>query len=456
MGGVEDVRELLDRGVTAIVAAVHAGDVDPVQLAEIAVQRAAEAPANALVRVDGGVAVAHARQLAARLAAGERPPLAGVPVAHKDLLDTVDFPTTYGNRNLEVLPRRDATAVARTVSAGVIQVGKANLDEIAYGVTGRNEHLGDVAHPTVPGHLTGGSSSGSAAVVAAGVVVASLGTDTGGSVRIPAACCGVVGLKTTQGCVPSTGIQPLSWPQDTVGPIAARVDDAAQLLAVVAGADGRDPIARDAPDGWQVWPIPEELPRHVLVAPRLWETRIDARVADVCRGALEALGVTEAVTVDRIDDARRAQAVILAANAYAVHSERLEADPSLYGAAARSRLERGGTIRADVLARALRMREEWRADLGALLRPGTVIASPTVGFPPPRTDAEVVVWPDGEEDVTPALTRLTGIWNLAGLPAVSVPAGTVDGLPVGLQLVGAAWSEPLLLAAARAIESARS
>lgn len=444
---------LLDAGVRAVADAVNGGEVDPVELAGAAVERAAAAPENALVVLDGDRAREHAEELARRLARGERPALAGVPVAHKDLLDTAAFPTTYGNPRFAARPGRDATAVARTVAAGAIQIGKTNLDELGYGVTGRNPHLADVAHPSVPGHVVGGSSGGAAAAVATGSILASLGTDTGGSVRIPASCCGVVGCKVTRGLVPTTGALPLSWQQDTVGPIAARAEDAALVLSVVVGPDGEDPVARTAPPGWSAWPLPAPRDVAVLVAPQLWDVRVDPRVAQVCRSRLAEVGTVREVELPRFGEARRAQAAILAANALAVHGERLARDPDAFGAAVRERLERARSLSGADVAGALRVRDEWVADLEAVLGPAAVLASPTIAVPPPRADAEVVVWPDGEEEVTPALTRLTGVFNLAMLPAVSVPAGTVDGLPVGLQLVGAPWTEPLLLALASALRA---
>ncbi len=487
----DDIERLLDGAIREIVAAVHAGDVAPRELAAAAVTRAEAAPAHALLVVDGDVAAAEAADLEERLADGERPPLAGAPVAHKDLFDTATMPTTYGNAALAAAitgtgdevsgarPGRDAVAVDRARRAGMIQIGTANLHEVAFGVTGENPHTGSPENPTAPGRIPGGSSSGSAAAVAAGSVSASLGTDTGGSVRIPAACCGVVGLKTTRGAVPTTGVLPLSWLQDTVGPLARSTADAALLLAAVVGRDGGDPVSREPPEGWSLadltdgsWPTiwraaaggwegpvvePEARRLTVLLPGELWATRVHPHVRAACESgvdALEAAGATvEEVRLEGHAEARRAQGVLLAAHALAVHREWFSTDPDRYGADIRARLERAASLGAVDVVHALDARRRWIVALDELLADGTLIACPTLAFPPPPVGTEHIGWDDGDEEVTPALTRLTSIWNLAATPAISVPVGpTADGLPVGLQLVGRWWSEPTLLRAAAVVE----
>lgn len=482
-----DTSELLDAGIRRIVAAVHGGDVDPVDLAEAAARRAEGAPENALITVDGDVAVEQARLLAERLSAGERPLLAGVPVAHKDLIDTTSFSTSYGNPPLATemqagRHQRDATVVTRTTEAGALHLGKANLHEVAFGVTGENLRTGTPENPAAPGRMPGGSSSGSASAVAAGAVVASLGTDTGGSVRIPASCCGVVGLKTTRGAVPSTGVLPLSWLQDTVGPIAATVEDAALLLATVAGADGDDPIAREVPEGWRVadtdgagaaaiwraaaggWEgavAAHDAQRVRLLRPAaLWEQRVHPHVRAAGETAVERLvdagALLEDVALPGYQAARRAQSVLLAVHALAVHERWFDQRPDLYGDDIRARLEHARTIAATDVVRALHERRRWNAWIDEHLPPGTVLVTPTLAFPPPLLGQTHVSWSDdGEEDVTPALTRLTSVWNLAGVPAISVPCGRSPGdLPVGLQVIGRWWSEPILVRTATAVEEA--
>jgi aspartyl-tRNA(Asn)/glutamyl-tRNA(Gln) amidotransferase subunit A len=459
---VSDLGSLLDGDVSALVAAVHAGEVDPSEIAEAAAERARSAPAAALVAVDGEVTSSQARELASRLASGERPPLAGVPVAHKDLMDSAPFPTTSGNPALTRRPPRSATAVARSVGAGCLEVGKANLHEVAYGVTGRNPRTGTPVNPAAPDRMPGGSSSGSASAVSARTVMASLGTDTGGSVRIPAACCGVVGLKVTRGLVPTTGVTPLSWLQDTVGPIARSADDAAQLLAVVVGPDREDPVARHPqPTGWAVTgDLPELGGVTVVTPPELWDRRVDPAVASAARSgvsALEDAGARMAVrSFGAYDAARSAQGTLLSAHAYAIHRERFEADPSVFEPDTADRLAAARDLHHWEVVEALRARERWMAELDELTRDGAVlIASPTLPMPVPAVDAEAVLWDDGEEPITPALTRLTNVWNLSGNPAVSVPCGWVEDAPVGLQLAGRWWSEPLLLSAAMAVEAWR-
>lgn len=448
-----DLGPLLDGDAAGVSHAVRSGEVDLGELAQAIVARVELAPPAALLAVDPDAVRAQVDELGRRLADGEELPLAGVPVAHKDLLDTERFPTTCGNPAFARPSERDATAVARTVAAGAIQVGKANMHELAYGVTGLNAHTGDVVNPRAPDRMPGGSSSGSAAAVASGAVMLSLGTDTGGSVRIPASACGVVGCKTTLGAVPTTGVQPLSWLQDTVGPIARTAGDAALLLRVVAGPDGQDPVAQPPPDRWQhvVFAGAEGL--TVVLPTPLWEHRIDPDVAGRCREAVVALeeagASVQEVDLDGVGDARRAQGVLLAAHALAVHRERFEREPDAFGDDIRARLEASRSLTAVDVVEALRERDRWRSRIDDLLPSGTIAVTPTLAMPPPHLDDTVVQWPDGDEDVTPALTRLTSIWNLAATPAVSVPVRPMeDGAPVGLQLIGRWWSEPVLLSVA--------
>lgn len=453
---------LLDSGAAALAAAVNRGEVDLGELGEAIVDRLGRAPRGSLLAVDPDGVVEQLGDLGGRLGDGERPRLAGVPVAHKDLFDTVRFPTTYGNPALGRRPDRDAVAVARTVAEGAIQVAKGNLHEVAFGVTGKNPHTGDTENPVAPDRIPGGSSSGGAAAVAAGAVLASLGTDTGGSIRIPASCCGIVGLKTTRGAVPRTGVLPLSNLQDTVGPLAGSLADAALLLDTIVGPDRGDASTLPPPEAWKVTRAIGTLARDVegvvVILPReLWEVRVAPEVAAPCRDAVDRLEANGAelreTDLPGFQDARRAQATLLAVHALAVHRDRLSEEPDVFGADVRARLEAARDIEGWQVAEALGVREQWVADVTRALPGKAVIACPTIPMLPPRTDEAVVVWEDGEEDVTPALTRFTGVWNLGGFPALSVPAGRVDGVPVGLQLVGRHWAEPLLLRIAGAVEA---
>ncbi|MGH3440541.1 MAG: amidase, partial [Nitriliruptorales bacterium] len=319
---------VFDSGAGALAAAVNRGEVDLGELEEAIVERLGRAPRGSLLAVDTDGVGEQLRELARRLADGERPRLAGVPVAHKDLFDTVRFPTTYGNPALGSRPERDAVAVTRIAEQGAIQVGKANCHEIAFGVTGRNPHTGDVENPAAPGRMTGGSSSGSAAAVAAGVVLGSLGTDTGGSVRIPASCCGIVGVKTTRGAVPRTGVLPLSNLQDSVGPLAGSVADAAVFLDAIVGPDVDDASTLPVPNGWKATPalgrLAHELDGVELVLPRqFWEGRVAAEVATRCREAVERLEAEGAKLAEAdlpgLEAARRAQATLLSVHALVVH-----------------------------------------------------------------------------------------------------------------------------------------
>jgi len=450
------VDDLLDRGVVAVTSAVTTGQADPVEVTDAAVARCATATVGTFTALDADHARGQVRDLVERMSRGERLPLAGLPIAVKDLIDVAGLPTGYGHPSLARVAAVDATVVARLRGAGAIVVGKTGLHELAYGVTGANPHTGTPANPAAADRMPGGSSSGSAVAVATRAVPAALGTDTGGSVRIPAACCAVVGLKPTRGCVPVTGVMPLAWLQDTVGTLTRDVADAAALLAVLAGRDPADPVSIDPPASWAPT-VPPRMDGLVVSLPEEMWAGTDGATAAVLVAAVERLvdrGLIRAdLSLPGYAAARRAQGVLLDAQALAVHGQRLGAEPDAFGLDVRERLDAARRHSAADVAVALRVRDEWRAQLRSAVGDGLLV-TPSIGFPPPALGAETAPSPDGDEPVTPALTRRTGVFNLAGWPALSVPVGTDhDGLPASIQIAGPPWSEPLLLAAGAAVSA---
>ncbi|MCL6594106.1 MAG: amidase, partial [Alicyclobacillus sp.] len=386
-------------------------------------------------------------------------PLAGVPIAVKDLFDTADMPTTYGGRqHTSQQPAADATAVQRLRAAGAILLGKTNLHEYAYGTTNENPHYGPARNPWNRAKITGGSSGGSSAALAAGLALAALGTDTGGSIRIPAALCGHVGFKPSFGLVSKAGVFPLAPSLDHVGPMTQTVADAATLMAVLAGPDPRDPDAVRQPAlHWQR-PAPRQ-PIRVGIPRTFFYDKCHSGVLQTVQAALHKLQdnrfVFVEVDVPLIHEVPEAQACIIASEALAVHEPLLKRSPERYGADVRQRLTAGYEVRGHQYVLATQFRRRFRAaltelftDLDALVTPTTPLTATDIGQQKAHIRAHEVY-------VRAHLTRYTNPWNLSGLPAVSLPCGLApDGLPVGLQWIGPPFADDTLLAIAQQAEAA--
>ncbi|HVP15178.1 MAG TPA: amidase, partial [Terriglobales bacterium] len=389
------------------------------------------------------------------LAGRARGPLHGVPYAPKDIFDTAGLTTTAGAKILAAnVPARDAAVIERARAAGLVLLGKTNMHEFAYGVTSNNPHFGPCRNPWDPGRSPGGSSGGSGAALAAGLCALSLGTDTGGSIRIPAGACGIVGLKPTLGRVSRRGVTPLSWSLDTVGPMARTVEDAALLLAAIAGADPEDPWCADAPAGDFTRDLEAGARGLAIGVPREWffagvEPAIEAAV----RAAIAVLGREGAriveVSLPDLADAHTAAHATLAAEASAWHEPWLRERPDDYGADVRRALELGHLISAVDYVNARRMQEIVRARALAALAEADVLAMPTLPRTPPAVGEAV----SREPEV--AWNRFMTPWNLTGFPAISIPCGFEPaGLPIGLQIVGRPFEAARVLRAARAYERA--
>lgn len=417
---------------------------------------------NAYLTVMAEEALSVARRCDVELAAGEdRGPLHGIPVAVKDLYDTAGTRTTCGSKILAGrVPERDATTVARLRDAGAVIIGKTNLNEFACGVTSTNAHYGDVFNPWDLSCTPGGSSGGSAAAVAAGLCTMATGTDTGGSIRIPAALCGIVGFKPSFGRISCHGIMPLSWEQDHPGTMARTVQDAALMLSAMAGWDVADPVTarRPVPDyagaladgisGWRVG-----LDRQYALQ------GISDEVRDAFEQSLETLISLGAEVVDvqvpGLSDGISAGLVIWNAEATAVHEEWLQTRLEDYGPRVGARLGNGFSVTGIEYARAQRARRQLERNLQLLFEDVDLLATPMCAIGAPLQGAGQVVVGGQEFDVLPALTRYSRVFNLTGLPAISVPCGfTAEGLPIGLQLVGPSFGESAVLRAAYAFEQA--
>jgi aspartyl-tRNA(Asn)/glutamyl-tRNA(Gln) amidotransferase subunit A len=382
------------------------------------------------------------------------PHLRSIPLAIKDLIHVSGLPTRAGSpRHFDSTPApEDAFVVEKLRAAGATLLGKTNTHEIALGITGINPHTGAVRNPRDPSRITGGSSSGSAAAVAAGMCLAALGTDTGGSVRIPASLCGVVGFKPTFGRVSTRGVLPLSWNLDHVGVLAKTVEDVALVYQVIAGYDEQDPnsVAGDV--------ISLEIgqasipPHRIAIAVGDYieaaDAEIVARIQEVAR-VFEKLGAQiNKIEIPRLRETAAANGTMVVADAAAFHRERLDAHPDWFGADVCARLEQGRAVTSTEYALARRVQSEMNRYFDLFFRDYDLLLLPTT--------ATVAAPIEGLDSAAyaPRLTRFTAPFNLTGLPALSIPCGEVDGLPFGAQLVAARWNESALLRAGQMLERA--
>jgi aspartyl-tRNA(Asn)/glutamyl-tRNA(Gln) amidotransferase subunit A len=449
-------------GLTIAEAArlISGRQLSPVELTEACLARIAnlDARLRAFITVTRQEAMAEALKAAHAIANGNyKGPLHGVPFALKDLFDTAGIRTTAGSRILaERVPAEDAAVTERLSEAGGVLVGKLNMHEFAFGVTGVNPHYGTIENPWGRGRSAGGSSSGSAAAIASGMALAALGTDTGGSIRIPAALCGITGLKPTYGRVSRRGVTTLSWALDHVGPMARTAADVAILLQAIAGHDPADPTSSEAPvpDYLQELEDPRNLKRVRIGVPReYFFDNVDAEVLNAIRDAVTVLGERKAdlieVALPHISEASAAATAILLPEALAFHRRWLSERPEDYGEDVRARLDLGLAYPAVAYVEAQRFRslivEQWRQHVFDKV---DLLVTPTTPVPAPGQDEDVL-------QVTMNLTRFTNPINLLGLPAASVPCGlSAGGLPIGLQIIGRWFEEALVLRAANAYQHA--
>ncbi len=455
-----------DETLAALAARIRAREISPVEATEACLARieAFGPRLHAFLHVDAESALRTARIREAEAKAGRsRGPLHGVPLAHKDLF------TWGGGRAAScgtAVPEyfraaQDATALTRLEAAGAVTLGRLNLSEMALGPFGDNAHHGDAETPWRPGHAAGGSSSGSGSAVGAGLAYGALGTDTGGSIRLPAACCGIVGLKPTYGRVSRAGAMPLSWSLDHVGPLARTVRDAAILLGVIAGADPADATtsSRAVPDYLTGLDRPITGLR-VGVPDRYYWDDLDGAVEAAGRAAIDGLrGLGAEVTECAVPDPALLSDlanVIARSESAAVHARMARESPHLLQPAVRARLEIGFHVSAHDYLQAARLRARAaRAFVDEVFARVDVLAAPTIPEPAPALAAVKAGSTDETVRRMGRFSRLTRPWNALGFPALSVPCGfAADGRPVGLQLVARPFDEATLLRAGHAYEQA--
>lgn len=451
--------ELYELTLAEISRRIADGKVSPVEVTSAFIQRIEqlEPQINAFITFTPEIALAQAEQAEAEIMAGEyHGPFHGMPIALKDLFETKSIRTTAGADFLrDYIPQEDCEVVRRLRQAGAILLGKLNMHEWALGVTNENPHYGDCKNPWNTRYSPGGSSGGSGAALAARMCPVALGTDTGGSIRIPSSLCGISGLKPTFGRVSKRGVIPLSWNLDHVGPMTRNAEDLALTLNVLAGYDEHDPYATYIPSedytaklkgdvrGWRV--------AYVDADPFFQEADSEVRLAFL--EAVETFRQLGAITEPTIiPDARKmgqANGRMTASDAAAYHHQRLAQEPERFGEDVLRRLQWGAetTSTQYILARHQQMLarhwfRQFFSHYDILLTPTTPITAPLL-----RSEDAV--------ERARQLTRFTGLFNLSGLPAISIPCGfDTQKLPIGLQIIAPHWGEARLLRAVWAYQQA--
>jgi aspartyl-tRNA(Asn)/glutamyl-tRNA(Gln) amidotransferase subunit A len=418
---------------------------------------------HAFITLDAAGALARARALDDESASGRlRGPLHGVPLAYKDICRVHGLPTSCGTKTADYFgAEHECTAVRRLTAAGAVTLGKLNTSELASGPFGDNAHHGDVQNPWCAGHASGGSSSGAAAAVGAGMIPGALGSDTGGSVRLPAACCGVVGLKPTYGRVSRAGVMPLSWSLDHVGPLTGTVRDAALLLGVIAGHDPLDATSsRHAVAGYLAGLDEPVAGLRVGLPENYYFDGVNAEIETAVRSAarvIQTLGV--AVVPLRLPDPEIMVGVcnvISRAESAAVHSRILRERPHELQPVVLARLEVGLHVPAHDYLQALRLRARLtREFLSDVFGEIDVLVAPVIPEPAP---AYADVKAGSVEEIVRRMgrfSRLTRPFNGLGLPAMSLPCGfSADGRPLAMQIVGRPFDEITVLRLGHAYEQA--
>jgi aspartyl-tRNA(Asn)/glutamyl-tRNA(Gln) amidotransferase subunit A len=452
--------ELTSLNLHEVAELVRGKKISPVELTRACLARieALNPLLNAFITVTADSALTEARQAESEVQRGEwRGPLHGIPIALKDLIDTAGVRTTAASALFkDRIPQEDAAVVQRLRGAGAVLLGKLNMHEFAYGSTSATSYFGRVSNPWNLEHITGGSSGGSAAAVAAGLCYGALGSDTGGSIREPAAFCGIVGLKPTYGRVSTRGVIPLSWSADHIGPMTRSVADAAAMLQAIAGYDANEVTSYNQPvedyvaaTNLSLSPLRIGVPRDFFYAaldPEIKEAAEQALAALVKLGA-EIREVAMEVSLDR---------TVVRSEAYAYHSENVAKHPKLYLPETLAKLRMGAGIDTGTYIKARRELEQLRRETPKLFATVDVLVTPTTPALAPKASALPARFEDILAEDT-LLLRNTRPFNLLGLPTISLPCGfSRAGLPIGLQISGPPWREALVLRLAQAYQQTTS
>jgi aspartyl-tRNA(Asn)/glutamyl-tRNA(Gln) amidotransferase subunit A len=456
--------DLVWKSMTELARLIASKAASPVEVVQAHLDRIAalDGKLKCYITVLGDSALEAAKAAEAAVMSGNGVgPLHGVPIGLKDLYCTKGVKTTGGSKILgDWVPTEDATVVSRLTAAGAIVLGKLNMHEFAYGPEGLNPHYGTPWNPwdAATHRICGGSSSGSGAAVAAGLCPGALGSDTGGSIRIPSSLCGITGIKPTYGRVSRAGVLPLAWSLDHVGPMCRTAMDCALMLGAMAGYDPRDPTT-------SVLPAPDYLAAltgqikglriGVLRAFYLESTDPAARaLVEAAVKALEGLGASvQDVNLELPKHAAAASYAVISPEAYAYHEGWIKTRPRDYGADVRQRLLVGAFVSGADYLKGQRVRALIRDEVDRALGKLDVLVCATTPMPAPAVGQNEVAIGAETQPVRPNLIRFTRPFNLTGHPAASVPCGfTAAGLPVGLQIIGRPFDEATVLRAADAYQ----
>jgi aspartyl-tRNA(Asn)/glutamyl-tRNA(Gln) amidotransferase subunit A len=450
--------ELYELPLIEVAAKIQAKEVSPVEVVKSSLARLEETEPTltAFVTTTPEIALEQASIAEKEIGEGNyRGPLHGIPLGVKDLYDTAGVKTTSSSaQRADYVPDVDSASVAKLYDAGMILIGKTHTHEFAYGAT-----TPTTGNPWAPNRTPGGSSGGSGAAVGAGVVPVALGSDTGGSIRIPAALCGTVGLKPTYGRASRVGVASLSWSLDHVGPLSRNVVDAALVMAAMSGYDRRDPATVDVPVPDMVSEIGAGVAGKKIGIPvNFYTEQLDPEAAAATTTAatlLESLGAELVeVTIPMADLILATEWAIMMPEAAAYHQDYLRTSPEKFTEEVRTLLETGAAQLATDYVNALRLRTSMQTAWKEMFSAIDVLLAPTVVAPATLRADPFITWPDGTvEGATGAYVRYSAPANITGLPALSVPAGfTSEGLPLGVQILGKPFAEPEILQVGYALE----
>jgi aspartyl-tRNA(Asn)/glutamyl-tRNA(Gln) amidotransferase subunit A len=446
-------RDLTSLSLQKASDAVRRKSVSPVELTQACLSRIEKLNPilNAYITVTADDALARARELEAERQRGQwHGSLHGIPIALKDLIDTAGVKTTAGSAVFaDRVPSDDASVVHRLKKAGAVILGKLNMHEFAMGVTSVETHFGAVHNPWRRDRIAGGSSGGSAAAVAAELCYGALGSDTGGSIRLPAAYCGIVGLNPSYGRVSTHGVIPLSWSLDRVGPMCRTVADTALLLQSIAGYDRNDAASIDAPVPHYLAALRQKTSSLRIGFPRAkFYEALDPDIEAVVTQALKVLGrFTGGLTEVELPPASGLAKTIINAEAYTFHQSHFSKHPQLYQPLTRRELQDGSQVTASAYIKARRELDRIRRIIGSVFSRVDILVTPTTPILPITIEESKT----RQEDWLSA--RNTYPFSIYGLPGISVPCGfSQSGLPIGLQICGPRLGEPQILALAHAYE----
>lgn len=449
--------------ISEVSKQIEAGELSPVDLVELQLNKIEQLDEklNAFVTVVPELAKKAAKEAETEIRSGKyRGPLHGIPIGIKDIIDTKGIVTTIGSSIFKNnIPNQDATVVKRLIKAGAILIGKTNTHEFALGVTTNNLHYGPTKNPWDHERVPGGSSGGSAAATAANLCFAALGSDTGGSVRIPSAFCGIVGLKPTYGRVSLHGVFPLATSLDHVGPLTRTVEDAAILLQEMAGFDEDDPRSLQAP-------VPNYRDNladasveglKIAVSEDLEQIPVDSNIKKAFRAIISKIeklgGEIHEVKLPSAKTSEEVSSIILLAEAATQHAELLAKHSNQYGSNVINRFRAGQKIQTDAYIKASRNREVITREFELLFQKDHFYLAPTVQILPPKIGQEIVMVDSTEVNVVLGCTQFTRLGNLTGMPAIAIPCGFSDNsLPLSIQLMAPKLGEPELIKLAYALE----